>query len=47
MWVGAAYMKQSKEQLDLPYPEEWKISLNKPNPMYRLDPLIPVRSGLS
>lgn len=24
MWVGAAYMKQSKEQLDVPCPEERK-----------------------
>lgn len=34
MWVGASYMKQAKKQLDLPCPEERKISLDKPNLMY-------------
>lgn len=47
MWVGAAYTKQEKEQLDLPYPNARKISLDKPNLMYGPNPLTPVWSCLS
>lgn len=47
MWVGDFYMKQAKEQLDVPCPEERKISLDKPNLMYGPDPLTLVWNGLS
>ena len=47
MWVGSAYMKQSKEQLDLPCPEERKISPRQAKPHVWPEPLTPARSCLS